>query len=150
MAEIPPSAFQIPDNALWMIGGWVLTALISTFTGYRWGLKSQQYAELHKSKVAALAEIDRLIAGCEVSGNLRTLLQESQERLGAFIIAVSSQSSCQRHRIRTNKALADYQKIHIGAFPASLESCDSETVSAAREQLSQPLKSLRDYVSATS
>jgi hypothetical protein len=41
IAEIPSGTFQIPDYALWMIAGWVLSTLLAGWTGYRWALRTK-------------------------------------------------------------------------------------------------------------
>ena len=61
IAEIPSGAFQVPDNALWNIAGYVLTVLIAGFSGYRWGLKSQIYAKKLEVKTAMLPLIEKFI-----------------------------------------------------------------------------------------
>jgi hypothetical protein len=62
IAEIPSGAFEIPQYALWMIGGWILTTLITGWLGYRSGLRSQRHAEKLKAKIDVLSMIDSIIA----------------------------------------------------------------------------------------
>lgn len=52
IAEIPSGALQVPDNALWNIGGYVLTVLISSWSGYRLGLRSLKLQREHAAKSA--------------------------------------------------------------------------------------------------
>jgi hypothetical protein len=61
IAEIPSGAFQVPDNALWNIAGYIFTVLIAGFSGYRWGLKSQIYAKKLEVKTAMLPLIEQFI-----------------------------------------------------------------------------------------
>jgi hypothetical protein len=61
IAEIPSGVFQVPDNALWNIAGYILTVLIAGFSGYRWGLKSQIYAKKLEVKTAMLPLIEKFI-----------------------------------------------------------------------------------------
>lgn len=67
IAEIPTGALQIPDNALWNIGGYVLTVLIAGFSGYRWGLRSQIFARTLEVKTAMLPMIEKFISRAENS-----------------------------------------------------------------------------------
>jgi hypothetical protein len=61
IAEIQPSAYQVPDNALWNIAGYVLTVLIAGFSGYKWGLKSQIYGKKLEIKTSMLPLIEKFI-----------------------------------------------------------------------------------------
>jgi hypothetical protein len=61
IAEIQPGAFQVPDNALWNIAGYILTVLIAGFSGYRWGLKSQIYAKKLEVKTNMLPLIEKFL-----------------------------------------------------------------------------------------
>ncbi len=61
MAEIQSGAFQLPDNALWNIAGYVLTVLIAGFSGYRWGLRSQIYGKKLEIKTSMLPLIEKFI-----------------------------------------------------------------------------------------
>jgi len=61
IAEIQPSAYQVPDNALWNIAGYVLTVLIAGFSGYKWGLKSQIYGKKLEIKTSMLPLIIGLL-----------------------------------------------------------------------------------------
>jgi hypothetical protein len=80
IAEIPPGAFQVPDNALWNIAGYVLTVLIAGFSGYRWGLKSQIYAKILEVKTDMLPLIEGFILWAE-SGEFHGLWTESRTKL---------------------------------------------------------------------
>ena len=143
ISEIPASAFEIPQYALWMIGGWVLTTLITGWLSYRSGLRSQRYAELLKAKNAAFAEIDQIRSVIAAADNLRTVLLTGQRRLEKLVFAVSSQLHCQNRRTRIETAWADYQKLKIDEFPVSAASAE------ARARMSQPLIRLRDEMSHT-
>ena len=59
LTEIIPGALQVPDYALWNIGGYVLSALIAGFSGYRWGLKSQIHAKRLEVKTNMLPLIGK-------------------------------------------------------------------------------------------
>lgn len=61
IAEIPPNALQVPDNALWILAGWVLSTLLVGWSGYRWGLHSQIAAKKLEVKTAMLPLIEKFI-----------------------------------------------------------------------------------------
>jgi hypothetical protein len=61
IAEIPASALQIPDNALWILAGWVLSTLLVGWSGYRWGLHSQVAAKKLEVKTNMLPQIEKFI-----------------------------------------------------------------------------------------
>jgi len=61
IAEIPPGALQVPDNALWILAGWVLSTLLVGWSGYRWGLHSQIAAKKLEVKTAMLPLIEKFI-----------------------------------------------------------------------------------------
>jgi hypothetical protein len=52
---------MIADYALWMLAGWVLSALIAGWSGYRWGLHSQIAAKKLEVKTAMLPMIEQFI-----------------------------------------------------------------------------------------
>ena len=141
--EIPASAFEIPQYALWMIGGWVLTTIITGWLGYRSGVHSQRYAELLKAKNAAFTEIDRILPVIEAADNLRPVLLAGQRRLEKLVFALSSQLHRKRQRTRIEAAWKCYQDLDIDLVPTTAPHGKD------RARLTQPLKTLRDEISDT-
>src|ERR1044071_8263993 len=115
IAEIPPSTFEIPQYALWMISGWVLSALISGWVGYRWGLRSQKEAAKLKAKNEVYAIIDRIIADMENNRSCWGLESKAKTELRKVTIQFSSQFP-QTDRLRIQRALDSYKALYIRAW----------------------------------
>lgn len=148
MADIPLNLEDIPPYSLWMITGWILTCLISGWSGYRWGLRAQRDAEMLKAKNAIFAEIDKALVNAEISDNLRPLLRTSQAHLERFVFSVSSQLRSERRRARIEAAWTSYQKLDTGdVFPTTYGAFnDPAAIAKARARMSQPLKNLRNEI----
>jgi hypothetical protein len=115
IAEITASALEIPQYALWMIAGWVLTTLISGFCGYRWGLRSQKEAARLKARNDVLAIIERIFADMETNGNCWNPHSKIRGDLRSVTIQFYSQFG-PRVRARIKKALDDYHALYCGAW----------------------------------
>jgi hypothetical protein len=149
MAEIPSGAFQIPDYAFWMIGGWVLTALISGFSGYRWGLRSQQQAARLHAKNAACAFIDRIAADFWDNPSLWSSHGKHSPELQRLTLEFSSQFA-ESDRVRIKKALDDYQKLYVTSFGYPVKGTpEREMFDREHKAMKDGLKHLRDEISNT-
>ena len=149
MAEIPPGAFQIPDYAIWMIGGWVLTALISGFSGYRWGLRSQKQAARLSARNAACAFIDRIAADFWDNPSLWSSYGKHSGELKRLTLEFSSQFA-ESDRVRIKKALDDYQKLYVRSFDYPAKGTpEREVFDKEHKAMTEGLKRLRDEISDT-
>ena len=115
IAEIPASAFEIPQYALWMIASWILTTLISGFGGYRWGLRSQKEGAKLKARNEVLAIIERIFADMEENGNCWNPDSKIRRDLRSVTIQFYSQFGT-RDRARIKKALDSYHALYCSAW----------------------------------
>jgi hypothetical protein len=115
ISEIPASAFEIPQYALWMIAGWVLTTLISGFCGYRWGLRSQKEAARLKARNEVLAIIERILADIDDDSGCWNPHSRIRGELRSVTIKFYSQFSV-RIRARIKKALDSYHALYCSAW----------------------------------
>jgi len=115
IAEIPAGTFEIPQYALWTIGGWVLTTLISGFCGYRWGLRSQKEAARLKARNDVLAIIEKIVADMEGNRDCWNPHSKIRGELRNVTIQFYSQFGL-RVRTRIKKALDDYHALYCSAW----------------------------------
>jgi hypothetical protein len=149
IAEIPASALELPDHALWDIGGFVLTVLISGFSGYRWGLRSQKHAERLKTKIDVLAIIDGIFLDipkhrelCHVRFATNAPLLDATIRLGCQL--------SDRKRLRVTKALEDYRALDISYYlPPTEGQWDFQKIDKEHKEMTEGLQRLRDEISDT-
>lgn len=90
IAQIPSGAFEIPQYALWMIAGWLLTSLLSLWGGYRWGLKSQREIAKRESRIAVLAELDRVMLAVGSAHWLPKILNDSRSDLERLVFTFAA------------------------------------------------------------
>jgi hypothetical protein len=149
MAEIPPGAFQIPEYAIWMIGGWVLSSLISIYGGYRWGLCSQKEAAKLSARNAVFSYIDRIHADLWDNRSLWGDESKSKTELKKVTIEFSSQFP-EAHRVRIKKALDNYEKLYIRYFEWPKKGTpEREIFDKEYKAMVDGLKNLRDEISDT-
>ena len=115
IAEIPPAAFEIPQYALWMMAGWVLSTLITGFIGYRWGLKSQKEASRLKARNDVLAIIERILADMENNRDCWNPHSKIRGELRKVTIQFYSQFGT-RVRNQIKKTLDDYHALYCSAW----------------------------------
>ena len=148
-ADIPARAFDIPEYALWMIAGWVLTSLISGWGGYRWGLRTQKEAARLKARNEVLAIIERIIADMEGNPDCWNPHSRIRGELRSVTIRFYSQFGS-RVGARIKKALDSYHALYCSAWEWP------EKGTPEREKFDQEYKAqiaglehLRDEVSDT-
>ena len=149
ITEIPPAAFEIPQYALWMMSGWILSSLITGLIGYRWGLKSQKEAARLKSRNDACAIIDRILADIWDNRSMWGDECKSKTELKKVTIEFSSQFS-EADRIRIKKALDGYLTLSIRFFEWPAKGTpDREIFNKEYKAMVDALKHLRDEISNT-
>jgi hypothetical protein len=149
IAEIPASALELPDHALWDIGGFVLTVLISGFSGYRWGLRSQKQAKILDARIDALTIIDSIFADIPKDFEFWRLRARTRDALSAATLRLSCQlSECKRLKI--TKTLEDYEALDISySFPPTEGTPDRARIEKEHKMMTDGLKRLRDEISDT-
>jgi hypothetical protein len=149
ISEIPANAFEIPQYALWMIAGWVLTSLISGFCGYRWGLRSQSQAARLTARNAVCAFIDRIAADFWDNPSLWSSHGKHSPELQRLTLEFSSQFA-ESDRVRIKKALDDYQKLYVASFGYPAKGTPERDVfDKEHKAMTEGLKRLRNEISKT-
>jgi hypothetical protein len=112
IAEIQSGAPEIPQYALWTFGGWILSCLISGWSGYRWGLCAQKEAEKLKARIEVLTLIDRIFADIPNDFEFWRLRGRTRDALNATTFKFSCQLS-ESSRLKIQTALDDYHQLDI-------------------------------------
>jgi hypothetical protein len=150
------SLIGMPDYALWLISGWLVTALLSCCAGYCWALRSHKEAEQLKARIDSLSIADEIIAEIPKQQTMVGLFRKSGNDLKSAIFRLSCQLS-ESERTRIEKALSDYQALKIkednliislsSGREAKIRNADLEKVERERIAMLESLKRLRDEIS---
>lgn len=131
-----------------MIAGWILSCLISGWSCYRWGLRSQRETAKHESKVAALSVIGQVRLDILASRYLPELVGPSQQRLKTPIFNFSARLKA-KGRDRIEAAWQAYQKIgDYDVHPDNPQFRDAPAAEKSRPLLLEPLSKLRNEIDA--
>jgi hypothetical protein len=146
----------IPPEALWLFSlaaiGWIVGPLL----GFYFGRRSQKEAAKLKARNDALAAIDSIVIDIPKPKILSHLFSTTKDGLKQTVISFSCQvSECRRLRIE--KALDNYQALHLTSYPvyppgihrapASPIPLNTQAVEQERKMMLEILKSLRDEIS---
>jgi hypothetical protein len=147
LAEIPSGQFQVPDNALWNIAGYVLTVLIAGLSGYRWGLKSQIFAKILEVKTAMLPMIEkfRIRASHEYIGNWHGLRPDSIGELRDPAIKLKSLLTGRKRKLLI-EAWERFSATTPDEFHIPQPDEKGDKTEKMRELISSRLNSLKDAI----
>jgi len=148
IAEIPPDVFEIPQSALWTLGGAILGCLISGFAGYRWGLKAQRFGAKLKARNEALAIIDQITVDASNMFGILGLFQNTKGSIKGAIFAFTSQLNDEMRR-ETEESWKKYAELYFdGHWDISLPNSQQNISAFENDQkkMLEALKSLRDCV----
>jgi len=112
MGHILSAQFGIPNFALWIMCGWIGTALLSFCGGYCSGLRSRKEAEQLKARIESLSIADEIRAEIPKQQTMVRLFVKSENELKTAIFRLSCLLS-EGQRIRIENALSDYQALKI-------------------------------------
>jgi hypothetical protein len=146
----------MPDYALWIISGWMVTALLSCCGGYCWALLSHKEIEQLRARIDSLSIADEIIAEIPRQRTMVGLFRKSVSDLKSAIYRLSCQLS-ESERARIENALSDYQALKIkednliislsSGREANIRDADWEKVEHERNAMLESLKRLRDEIS---
>jgi len=156
MGHILSAQFGIPNFALWIMCGWIGTALLSFCGGYCSGLRSRKEAEQLKARIESLSIADEIRAEIPKQQTMVRLFVKSENELKTAIFRLSCLLS-EGQRIRIENALSDYQalkikedNVHISLSSgreAKIRNADFEKVEQERHAMLESLQHLRDEIS---
>ena len=144
---MPSSALEIPQYALWMLAGWVLSCLISGWGGYRWGLRAQEEAEKLKARIDVLSIADSILADMWDNRDLWNPEGKRRSELRKATFRFSCQLG-EAGKLRIDEALKKYQKLFIRYFEWPAKGTpERDLFDKDYKALVDGLKNLRDEIS---
>ena len=157
IAQLPTPPENGFSHYAMLILGWIFSTAITLGLGYWFGLRSQVQAEKLKARNAALAVIDGIVLDVPKQDTMPHLFTSTLEILRKTTVDFSSQLNSSE-RLRTEKALKDYQALQIKEaihFTSGVKrygqpqivSIDRNKVKQEREAMLKALNHLRDVIS---
>jgi hypothetical protein len=149
MSKIDFSLQDLPPYAIWTIGGWILSSLITTFTGYRWGLRSQKEARKHESKIAILSAINGIIAeaGTATPIPMKLIFDDSRSPLKSAVFAYTAHLGRIKSSLRIEAAWQAYDDIKSYSLSPEFNIINgADDLKRVRTIIVAPLEALRKEI----